>query len=139
MDRLALAQEVLKGQAFSRLLGTELIAWEADGVTLALNIDERLTQQRGFVHGGVLAYLADNALTFAGGAALGPHVITGEFKINYLRPGLGQRLIAHATVVHAGRNQAVCRCEIRVRSGAEEKLCACAQGTIVRFGQTTTE
>ena len=138
MDRLALGAKVLHAQAFSRLLGAELTAWDEDGVTLALNIDERLTQQRGFVHGGVLAYLADNALTFAGGAALGPDVVTSEFKINYLRPSQGERLIARATVVHASRNQAVCRCEIRARRGAEEKLCACAQGTIVRFGQTTT-
>lgn len=29
--------------------------------------DEHL-QQHGFVHGGVISYLADNALTFAGGS-----------------------------------------------------------------------
>ncbi len=104
-ERLALGRGVLSAQAFSRLLGTELTRWDANCVQLELAVDERLKQQNGFVHGGVLAYLADNALTFAGGGVLGPRVVTGEFKLNYLRPAIGQRLIARATIVHAGRSQ----------------------------------
>jgi uncharacterized protein (TIGR00369 family) len=65
-----------------------------------------LLQQNGFVHGGVLAYLADNCLTYAGGSVLGP-VLTSEFKINYLRPVTeAGRLVAVATVVGSGRTQA---------------------------------
>lgn len=129
---LALGRRVLEAQGFSRLLGTELTAWDETGVQLELAITERLTQQHGFVHGGVLAYLADNALTFAGGGALGPEVITGELKINYLRPARGSRLVARAQVVYAGKTQAVCRCDIFDVGDDGERLCAAAQGTIVR-------
>ena len=92
-----------------------------------------IKQQFGFVHGGVISYAADNALTFAGGYALGPNIVTSEFKINYVRPAIGERLMARAEVVHAGRSQAVCRCDVFVLAGGEEKLCAVAQGTIVRL------
>jgi uncharacterized protein (TIGR00369 family) len=82
------------------------------------------------VHGGVLAYLADNALTYAGGSVLGK-VLTSEFKINYLRPAKdADRLVAVATVVGSGRTQAVCRCDIYLERMGERKICAAAQGTI---------
>ena len=87
-------------------------------------------QQHGFVHGGVLSYAADNALTYAGGTALRVPVVTSEFKINYVRPAQGERLIARAQAVHTSRSQAVCRCDVFVLKDGEEKLCAVAQGTI---------
>jgi uncharacterized protein (TIGR00369 family) len=85
------------------------------------------------VHGGVISYVADNALTFAGGTALGPGVVTAEFKINYLRPAIGDTVVARAAVVHAGKNQAVCRCDVWVVKEDGETLCATAQGTITRL------
>jgi uncharacterized protein (TIGR00369 family) len=69
-------------------------------------------RQHGFVHGGVVSYAADNALTYAGGRVLGADVVTSEFKINYLRPAQGERLIARGAVIHAGKSQAVCRCDV---------------------------
>ena len=64
-------------------------------------------------------------------AALGPAIVTSEFKINYLRPATGaDRLVAVATVVGSGKTQAVCRCDIFLERGGERKLCAAAQGTI---------
>lgn len=65
---------VLAAQAFSALLGTELTALGEGRAQLELAIDARLCQQKGFVHGGVLSYLADNALTYAAGTALGTQV-----------------------------------------------------------------
>ena len=58
------------------------------------------------------------------------HVVTSEFKINYLRPAVGELLIARAQAVHHGRAQAVCRCDVFVVQAGTEKLCAVAQGTI---------
>ncbi len=86
-------------------------------------------------HGGVISYAADNALTYAGGSVLGPSVVTSEFKINYVRPAMGEFIVARGTVVHAGKNQAVCRCDVYVFNSGSERLCATAQGTITRFTQ----
>ena len=128
---LTLGREVLARQPFSVLLGAQLNALAPGRCELQVTIAEHLKQQNGFVHGGVLSYLADNALTYAGGTALRVPVLTGEFKINYLRPALGDRLVARAQAVHVGKSQAVCRCDVFAVSTAGEKLCAMAQGTIV--------
>lgn len=126
------AQKVLDAQPFSRLLGTRVTAFGEGAATLELDIREELHQQNGFVHGGVLSYAADNALTFAAGAALGPAVLTAGFSIQYVRPALGPLLRARASVVHAGRRQAVVRCDLlTVATDGTETLCAVAQGTVL--------
>jgi len=78
-----LGKEILESQPFSALLGTELEVFEPGTAVLTLAVREELKQQHGFVHGGVLSYLADNALTYAGGSVLGDSV-TSEYKINYI-------------------------------------------------------
>ena len=66
---------------------------------LAVAITDQLKQQMGFAHGGVVSYLADNALTYAGGTAMRVPVVTSEYKINYVRPAVGDRLVARARAV----------------------------------------
>jgi len=135
-DALSLARQVLAAQPFSALLGAEITQFGQGQVELRIAVTDKLRQQHGFVHGGVLSYAADNALTFAGGSALGPAVVTAEFKINYVRPALGELLIARGTVVYASKRQAVCRCEVVSVSEGRESLCALAQGTISAFSQS---
>lgn len=134
-DLFDFGRQALAAQPFSVLVGAELVSFTPGRAVLRVAITERLKQQYGFVHGGVMAYLADNVLTFAGGSVLGPPVVMSEFKINYLRPGLGEALIARADVVYSGRTQAVCRCEIFVLKEGQELLCAAAQGTIKKMNQ----
>lgn len=124
------ARQALQAQPFSKLLKAEIVHYASDGVELKVPLTEDVKQQHGFAHGGVVSYIADNALTFAGGAALGPAVVTSEYKINYVRPALGDFLSARAVVTHAGKTQAVCRCEVYAVTDDGEKLCALAQGTI---------
>jgi uncharacterized protein (TIGR00369 family) len=131
---LAMGREVLAKQAFSRLLGTELTALSPGRVELQLALQPEHAQQHGFAHGGVVSYMADNALTFAGGTALLTEVVTSEFKINYARPAVGERLIARASADAVSKTQAVCRCEVFAVKDGVEKLCALAQGTIVKLG-----
>jgi uncharacterized protein (TIGR00369 family) len=134
-DLLDRARGALHAQPFSMLLGAELMYTGTGELALSLPIRDELRQQHGFVHGGVISYLADNALTFAGALSLGPKVVTGEYKINYLRPAVNGTLIARAQVVYAGRHQATCQCNIFVMDGNREKLVAVAQGTVNRIGE----
>lgn len=131
-DLNQLAVSVLRSQPFSQLLAAELVSIEPGNAELAVPLKDEFKQQHGFAHGGVISYLADNSLTFAGGSMLGGNAVTSEFKVNYLRPALGERLIARARALNAGKQQAVCQCEIFVATAEGEKLCAVAQGTIVR-------
>ncbi len=136
-DMLNWGRRVLASQPFSVLLGAELLGFAEGSAELKIPIKPELKQQHGFVHGGVISYAADNALTYAGGSALGAGVVTSEFKINYLRPAMGEYLVARASVIHAGKNQAVCRCEVYVADKGVEVLCASAQGTITKLGQAS--
>ena len=133
---LALAQKTLDAQPFSRLLRARITGFGEGAATLELTIREELHQQNGFLHGGVLSYAADNAITFAAGTALGPAVLTSGFSIQYVRPATGAELVARATVVHAGRRQAVVRCDLLTTDADthEETLCAVAHGTVLSAG-----
>jgi uncharacterized protein (TIGR00369 family) len=132
-DWLTLGRAVLASQPFSQLLGAALVHLAPGEAELHLPLRPALLQQGGFVPGGVLGYAADNTLTFAGGTRLGADVVTAEYKISMLRPARGRLLVARASTLHAGRTQAVCRCDLYVVDDADtQRLCATALGTIVR-------
>jgi uncharacterized protein (TIGR00369 family) len=124
------ARRVLAAQPFSRLLGTRVVEFGSGSATLALDFAHDLSQQHGYVHGGVLAYLADNAITFAGGSVLGAAVLTASVSVKYVAPARGD-LRAHAQVVAVAGRTAECRCEIL--SGGI--VCAVAEGSVRRTGK----
>ncbi|MEX1364337.1 MAG: PaaI family thioesterase [Nannocystaceae bacterium] len=133
MDFHAFARKVFAEQPFTQYLGAQLDSSGPGTATIGIDVAPNLLQQHGFVHGGVLSYLADNSITFAGGLAMQGNALTSEFKINYVRPAKGTRVVARAEAKSIGKRQAVCRCEIYVvAEGGEEKLCALAQGTVVK-------
>ncbi|MDM7853203.1 PaaI family thioesterase [Pseudochrobactrum kiredjianiae] len=130
-DMTEFAHQIFNDQPFSRFIGATLTKVGTDSAEICLNIADHLKQQHCFVHGGVLSYLADNAITFAGGLALGGNALTLEFKINYLRPAIGTKLNARAVTRSKGKRQAVCQCELFILNDDKETLCAVAQGTVV--------
>lgn len=132
---LAEAQKILASQPFSVLLKAEMLHFAPGEVVMKIPITDAIKQQYGFVHGGALGYAADNALTFAGASMLQTLCVSSEYKINFVRPAIGDYLLAKASVIYAGKSQAVCRCDIFVNKDGVEKLCATAQGTIVKMSQ----
>ena len=122
---MADAQEILRMQSFSRMLGTELLEFGDGRAVLALNIRPDHTQQNGFAHGGILAYLVDNAITFAAGTVLGPKLLTAGIGVEYLRPATGPRLIATAAVTASTRRRALASCTIT----DGDSIVAVGQGT----------
>jgi uncharacterized protein (TIGR00369 family) len=133
-DYTELGQQVMAAQPFTRLLGAHLTHLSPGKAELEIPLRLEHNQQHGLVHGGVISYLVDDVLTFAGGSVLGPDVLTLEIKLNYLRPAVGERLVARGWVVSAGRRNAVCRCDVLVVNEGVETLCAAGQGTIARRG-----
>jgi acyl-CoA thioesterase len=129
---LNFGKQILSEQPFSVLLGAELTAFEEGKAELSLTIRDELTQNFGFVHGGVLSYLADNCITFSGASILGK-CVTSEYKINYVRPAIGETLIARSTVLSSSKRQATCECKVYVLSNENEKLVAVALGTISKI------
>jgi len=129
---LAIGEKILSAQPFSIFLGTKILSFKLGKVMLETPIKKEYLQQNGFAHGGLISYAADNALTFAGGSVLGLEVLTLEFKINFLRPATGVKLLAIAEVVYSSKRHAACRCDIySVGENNDRKLCAAAQGSIL--------
>lgn len=134
-EMLMMGRQILAAQPFSVFIGAHLTAFAVGRAELSIPIKHKHRQQHGFVHGGVISYAADNALTYVGGSVLGPAVVTSEFKINYVRPALGDSIVARASVIYEGKTQAVCRCDVYSVKDGKESLCAVAQGTIHKIGQ----
>jgi uncharacterized protein (TIGR00369 family) len=83
-------------QRLMATLGAELVHVEEGEVHIALSFDARITQQHGYVHAGAITSVADSA---CGDAALTKapadhEVVTVEFKVNFVRPAVGQRFLA---------------------------------------------
>jgi uncharacterized protein (TIGR00369 family) len=98
----------------------------AEGICeTSLVVQERLLQQHGFIHGGVIATMADHT---AGGAARSvsgdKDVLTVEFKINYLRPAIGDRLRCTASVLRAGKTVIVAESLVYASNAGKETLVA---------------
>jgi uncharacterized protein (TIGR00369 family) len=103
-------EQALESQPLSALLEARLAFLSEGEAVLEVPIRSELLQQNGFVHGGVINYLVDNALTFAGGSVLGPAVLTSEYKINYLRPARRSRCRLLSSTLAGGRPCATATC-----------------------------
>jgi uncharacterized protein (TIGR00369 family) len=128
-DPFDVALEVFNGQAFTALIGASLRRF-GDGVAV-LDVPHRpeLLQQHGFLHGGVIAYAIDNAITFAAGTVLGTSILTAGLSIVCLRPA-SAAITATATVIGRTSRQAVVQCVVHSTDArGTDVLVATGQGT----------
>jgi uncharacterized protein (TIGR00369 family) len=100
------------------LIGARLTAVEPGATEIALAYREDLTQQKGFVHGGIIGMIADTACGYAAFSLMPADcsLVTVEYKINILAPALGS-LVACGQVVKAGRTLTVARAEVYAEGG----------------------
>jgi len=101
------------------LIGASLRRIEAGEVEVALPWREDLTQQKGFIHGGILGMIADTACGYAAFSLMpaGGSLVTVEYKMNILNPGRGS-LVAHGKVIRPGRTLTVARAEVYADDGS---------------------
>jgi uncharacterized protein (TIGR00369 family) len=102
-------REAFEEIPFARLLGMELGELRRGAATLHIEAREELKRNRGILHGGVVASLADTAAAFAvlTLAEPGQASTTIDLTVHYLRPLSAGRATARARVVRAGRRVAV--------------------------------
>ena len=125
-------REIFQRAAFINDLGIRLKDLGEGWCESVLDVEPKHTQQDGYVHAGVQATLADHTAGGAAGtlAAEGELVLTVEFKINFLRPALGERLRCRASVLRQGRTLNVAESEVYAQRGDSEKLVAKAMVTL---------
>lgn len=119
-------------QAVMDTLGATLIRVEPGEVAIEMAYDERFTQQGGFLHAGTVTTILNSACGFAAFTLMpaGSDVLAVEFKVNLMRPAVGERFVAAATVLKPGRTLTVCRGEVTAFADGREKVVAAMQATM---------
>lgn len=126
-------QEIFDRAAFIEDVGISVCGIGVGWCETTLAVAPKHLQQNDYVHAGVVATMADHT---AGGAAASvikeeQVVLSVEFKINLLRPAIGESLRCKANLLKAGRTLIVAESEVFARAaGAEEKLVAKATVTL---------
>ena len=126
-------RESFARQEFMRTLGATILRVAPGEVEIGLAVDRALTQQHGFVHAGAVAAIADSAAGYAvfSLAPPGHEVLTVEFKISLTAPAVGERLVARARVLRAGRSLSTAFAEVHALAGSGEALVATLLSTVL--------
>jgi uncharacterized protein (TIGR00369 family) len=105
------------------LIGASLGGVAPGAVEIALPFRDELTQQKGFVHGGVIGMIADTACGYAAYSLMpaDSSLVTVEYKINILAPARSS-LVARGEVVKAGRTLTITRGEVYAEDGTQIAL-----------------
>jgi uncharacterized protein (TIGR00369 family) len=106
-------------QGLMKALGGRLRRVEPGSVEIELPYSDAVTQQHGYFHAAAVAAIADNAGGYAALTLMraDEEVVAAEFKINLLRPAVGNLLVAEANVLRVGRALVVCQATVRAMSG----------------------
>jgi uncharacterized protein (TIGR00369 family) len=82
--------------------------------TMELDVDERLANPMGTLHGGILCDLSDAAMGIAYATELerGESFTTLELKINFMKPLWRGHLRAEGKVVKRGRTVGLVECDV---------------------------
>jgi uncharacterized protein (TIGR00369 family) len=127
-------RESFARQKAMRLIGAALTVVEPGYVEVRLPFRDDLTQQKGFVHGGILGMIADTACGYSAFSLMpaGCSLVTVEYKINILSPARGA-LVAQGQVVKPGRTLTIARAEVYADDG---KHVASMQQTLMMLADT---
>ena len=127
-------------QGLMRAIGAELTILGPGICTVEVPFAENVGQQRGFFHGGMIGAVGDTAGGYAAYSLMpvGSEVVTLEYKVNFLRPAAGDRLLAEGSVLRAGRSVTVTRVDVFVEADGRKSLCAALQQSIMRASSPST-
>ena len=113
-------------QTIMTTIGAEVLSVRPGEVEIVLPFSDKVLQQHGFVHAGVVATIADSACGYAG-LSLMPRdaaVLTTEFKINLLSPAKGDRLRAVGRVIRNGKTLVITLGEVFAETAGASKQVA---------------
>jgi uncharacterized protein (TIGR00369 family) len=120
------------------LIGARMRTIEPGRCEIELPFRADLTQQKGYLHGGIVGMIADAACGYAAFSLMpaSASLVTVEYKINILAPGRGERLLARGEVVKPGRTLSIARGEVYAEQGGAPTLCAVMQQTLMMLPDT---
>jgi len=98
-----------------------------------VKIEAHHRQQDGFIHAGVMATMADHTAGYAAFTTVPEdfQILTIEFKVNFLRPAYGERLVCRSRIIREGVQILIGESEVFDQRGDEEVLVAKALVTLM--------
>jgi uncharacterized protein (TIGR00369 family) len=120
-------------QRVMQAIGASLTRVTPGEVEIVLPFRQDLTQQHGFLHAGIVSTIADSACGYAAYSLMPADaaVLTVEYKVNFLSPAQGDRMIARARVTKPGRTVSVCTCDVFAVKNGKERIVATMLGTVM--------
>ncbi|HQY27287.1 MAG TPA: PaaI family thioesterase [Burkholderiaceae bacterium] len=116
------------------LIGAQLQRVEPGEVEIVLPYRPQITQQHGFVHAGMIGAALDSACGYAALTVMpaGAGILTIEYKLNCLAPGIGDRIRLIGRVRKTGRTILLAEGEaLAVAADGGEKLVATMTATVM--------
>jgi uncharacterized protein (TIGR00369 family) len=113
-------------------IGATLVRVEPGEVEIQMPFGAHLTQQHGFIHGGILGTALDSACGFASLTLMPTDagILTIEYKLNLLAPGRGEWFRFVGRVRKAGRTITLADADaIAVEASGRERLIATMTAT----------
>ena len=115
-------------------IGARLFAIRPGEVEIELPYRADLTQQHGYVHGGIIGMIADSACGYAAYSLMpeDSSVLTVEYKLNLVAPAEGSRFLARGRVLRPGRTLVVVEGKVMaLAADGREGLIAAMQATMM--------
>lgn len=127
-------RESLNFQGAMHALGGEVVDIKPGYVEVHIPYTKAAQQQHGLFHGGIVALAADSASGYATYTVLGPdeECVSAEFKVNFLYPSRGDKLISRGSVLKVGRTLVIAEATVSVVKDGVEKECALMLHTLAR-------
>ena len=93
-------------QGFPAFCGIEVEHIDYGMFSSKLNIRPEHKQQDGFVHAGVIATMADHTAGYSAYTVVPENmrILTIEYKINYFKPAVGDKVICKSKLLNKGKN-----------------------------------
>jgi len=114
------------------LIGAQLVRVVPGEVEVVLPYRREITQQHGFVHAGMIGAALDSACGYAALTVMpaGTGILTVEYKLNCLAPGVGERIRLVGRVRKPGRTILLVEGEaLAVAADGAERLVATMTAT----------
>jgi uncharacterized protein (TIGR00369 family) len=130
----SLVRQSFATQPMMSTIGASMEDVGPGAVSIRLPFDQRLTQQNGYLHAGVVTTVLDTACGYAAFTLVPAesNILAVEFKVNLLAPAQGDSFLATARVIKAGKTLTICEAELRAfGANQQETLIAVMTGTMM--------
>jgi uncharacterized protein (TIGR00369 family) len=132
-DFEARVRDSFNRQPAMHLIGAAITAVRPGFCEIAIPRKPDITQQHGFVHGGIVGMIADSAAGYAAYSLFPADatVLTVEYKMNLMAPADGERMLARAQVTRHGKTLTIVSFDVFAEKAGKQLHCATGLATMM--------